>query len=63
MGALFGIRQVREYLSHTENRYLVLAVAAMIAMMAFLYSVRITVARDAGSGKRQIPPFANGTNH
>jgi hypothetical protein len=48
MGALLRIRQVREYLNHPENRYLILAVVAMGALMVFLYSVRITVARDLG---------------
>ncbi|MFB6449240.1 hypothetical protein [Bradyrhizobium tunisiense] len=33
-------------MSYTENRYLVLAVAVMVALMAFLYSVRITIAHD-----------------
>jgi hypothetical protein len=46
MGALLRIRQVREYLGHPENRYLILAVVAMGALMVFLYSVRISVAHD-----------------
>lgn len=53
MGALLRIRQVREYLNYPENRYLILAVVAMGALMVFLYSVRISVAQDHSGHRKQ----------
>jgi hypothetical protein len=40
-------------LSYEENRYLVLAVAVMIALLAFMYSVRISVAQDHSGHRPQ----------